>query len=283
MLIEVPRHFRDPGELFGPAASLWPSQIPDDAVEVDLRPCEFIRPAAVLWCAVYPLLAAASGKQAAVLVPEHGGVASYLKALRLFDVLSDHGVEADDRGVRASGGSKTIVPLTEFSTEVEAEELANVALGRLDSAGLGAATLYPVISEIFAELANNAVQHSESPIGACGFIQFFEFAEGERFVCGVADGGIGIKRSLERNPELSRRVRYDWSAIELAVRERVSGTGDKTRGIGLYGVSEDMRIPGRHLIIHSGIGSLRISEEAESEARRTALFPGTLAYASIPT
>lgn len=126
-------------------------------------------------------------------------------------------------------------------------------------------------------------QHSESPIGAYGFIQFFEFEEGERFVCGVADGGIGIRRSLERNPSLPEKARYDWSAIDLAVRERVSGTGDKTRGIGLYGVSEDMRIPGRQLIIHSGIGSLRISEDVQSEARRTELFPGTLTYASLPT
>lgn len=51
----------------------------------------------------------------------------------------------------------------------------------------------------------------------------------------------------------------------------------------LYGVSEDMRIPGRQLIIHSGIGSLRISEDVQSEARRTELFPGTLTYASLPT
>lgn len=98
-------------------------------------------------------------------------------------------------------------------------------------------------------------------------------------MCGVADGGIG----MERNPALRERARYDWAAVELAIRERVSGTGDKTRGIGLYGISEDMRIPGRQLIIHSGIGSLRLSEDVQSEARRTALFPGTLTYASLPT
>jgi len=41
--------------------------------------------------------------------------------------------------------------------------------------------------------------------------------------------------------------------------------------------------PGGQLILHSGIGSLMISEEMETEAKRTTLFPGTLAYASIPT
>lgn len=79
------------------------------------------------------------------------------------------------------------------------------------------------------------------------------------------------------------RVPYDWVAVELAMLERVSGTGDSTRGIGLYGVAEDMRKGGRQLIIHSGIGSLQIDEDLQSQARRTRLFPGTLAYASIPT
>jgi hypothetical protein len=63
----------------------------------------------------------------------------------------------------------------------------------------------------------------------------------------------------------------------------VSGTGNPTRGIGLFGISEDMRKPGRQLIIHSGIGAFRINEELTSQVWRTVLFPGTLAYASIPT
>lgn len=283
MLIEVPQHFRHPGELFGPAASLRPHLIPDDTAEIDLRPCSFVRPPAVLWCVIYPLLAAHAGKRAVLLVPEGRGVASYLKALGLFETLRAGGVAIDDRGVNPGASLKIVLPLTHFATERDAENLANRAWEGLERARLGASNLYPVISEIFAELANNAVQHSESPIGAYGFVQFFEFEEGERFVCGVADGGIGIRASLERNPALREKARYDWSAIELAVRERVSGTGDKTRGIGLYGVSEDMRIPGHHLIIHSGIGSLRLSEDTESEARRTAMFPGTLTYASVAT
>lgn len=281
MLIGTPRHFRNPGELYGPGASLRPDSLPGEAVEVDLRGCSFVRPPAVLWCVIYPLLAANGGKRTVLLVPEEAGVARYLKAVGLFEVLQDRDVEVDDRGVQAGGTAKIILPLTPISTEADAEELANRAWEGLDAAGLGATNLYPVVSEIFAELANNAVQHSESPIGAFGFVQFYEFEEGQRFVCGVADGGIGIRTSLERNPSLRERARYDWSAIELAVRERVSGTGDGTRGIGLYGVSEDMRIPGRQLIIHSGIGSLLISEEMETVARRTALFPGTLAYASV--
>ena len=73
---------------------------------------------------------------------------------------------------------------------------------------------------------------------------------------------------------------YDWDAIEFALKERVTGTGLKTRGIGLYVIAEEMKVPGRILLIHSGQGMLQLTEDAE--ARRTRLFPGTLAYASIP-
>ncbi len=129
----------------------------------------------------------------------------------------------------------------------------------------------------------NAVQHAESSIGAYGLVQFYDSGDRRRFVCVVGDGGIGIRRSLEKNPEFRSRVPYDWVAVELAMMERVSGTGDRTRGSGLYGVAEDMRKAGRQLIIHSGIGALQIDEDLQSQARRTRLFPGTLAYASIPT
>lgn len=84
------------------------------------------------------------------------------------------------------------------------------------------------------------------------------------------------------NPDIRERVYYDWDAIELAMQERISGTGIPTRGIGLYAISDDMRKPGHHLLIHSGIGLVSQSEELEADARRTTLFPGTLAYATIP-
>jgi hypothetical protein len=283
MRIEAPEHFRHAAELNPRVGDYDPRQPIGEDVIVDLRGCEFVRPAAVLWCLVVPLLAQASGSKAALWVPEHMGVCVYLKSLGLFRELSSAGVEVDDREVRQRTDPQIVLPLTGFSTEFEVEDVANRSLEALQTSGLGASNLYPFVSEVFAELALNAVQHSESPINAFGFIQFFRFAEGERFVCGVADGGIGIRRSLERNPELVDRVPYDWVAIELALRERVSGTGDRTRGIGLYGIAEDMRRPRHRLIVHSGMGSLQISEEIESQAKRATLFPGTLVYASIPT
>ncbi len=284
MEIRAPLSFRYPNELTGPAPAKDPraQTFVESTVVIDLRHCEFVRPGAVLWCVIYPLLARARGSTVRLLVPSDRGVCTYLKSTGLFKTLQEAGVDVDDRGIRDKPTPQLILPVTNFRTEQDVTDLANRALESLNASGLGTGNLRPVVSEHFAELALNAIEHSESTIGAYGLIQFFRFDEGDRFVYGVADGGIGIRRSLERNPALRERVSYDWDAIELAVRERVSGTGGNTRGIGLFGVADDMRRPGRHLVIHSGIGSLGISENLESEARRAQLFPGTFAYASIP-
>ena len=216
-------------------------------------------------------------------MPENLGTAVYLKSAGLYSILKDGGVELDDRGVFDHPDRKVVLPVTRFKDGSEVETLVNDTLDRLDCASLGSPNIRPFVADVFAELAMNAVQHSESQIDAYGLIQFYEYDQGSRFVCTVADGGIGIRRSLERNPKLRSRVAYDWTAIELACRERISGGGDPTRGIGLSWISEEMRRAGRQLIVHSGLGALTINESVESEAKRVSLFPGTLAFASILT
>lgn len=251
-------------------------------VEVDLRDCEFVRPPAALWCVTYLTLAAARGLRGRLLVPLNLGVCAYLKSLTCFDTLKDAKVDVDDRNVPAGNDERIILPITRFRTTAEAERVTNEAFTRMQSASAGAVNLTTVVTELFSELALNAAQHSESPVGAFACIQFHASKGNARFTCTVADGGVGVLASLKRNAALSSRVHYDWDALELAIRERVSGTGDPHRGIGLYGVSEEVRTPGRSLLLHSGLGSLEITEEMEIAARRTRLFPGTLAHLSIP-
>ena len=273
------------GELPVRADSYDPRDIsfPEAQADVDLRQCEFVRVPAALWCTTYLLLAKRAGSECRLLVPENMGVRIYLNSLGLFSILQDNGIEFDDRDVHERPDPQLVVPLTRFDDETEVDEITNDAYEALQGSGLGSPNLYSFVSEIFSELAMNAAQHADSSIGAYGVIQFHSFRSGQRFVCGVADGGMGIRKSLERNPEHREFIPDDWTAIEYALRERVSGTGDTYRGFGLFGVSEDMRNPGGRMIIHSGIGSLQVTEGLEGASQRTRLFPGTLAYVSIPT
>jgi hypothetical protein len=281
-----PISFVHAGDLDPRSASEDPRRLDfrEREVDIDLQACEFIQPAAALWCGVYGLLAAKRNSSCRLLVPENLGVAIYLKSMELFRILQDSGVEVDDRGVGSGAATRLIIPIAQFTTETEVDTIASQASERLSAAGVGAANLYSVVAEVFAELAMNAVQHSQSEIGCLGLIQFYQSESGERFVCAVG-GGIGIKASLETNRDLRRRATYDWTAIEMALEEGISGTGSNRRGIGLFGVAEDMAKPGRQLIIHSGIGLLRrTGGGARSGATRTPVrFPGTLVSASIPT
>jgi anti-sigma regulatory factor (Ser/Thr protein kinase) len=217
-----------------------------------------------------------------LLVPANVGVCVYLKSTGLFSMLRDAGVEVDDRGIGNQLDAQIVLPLSRFSTEADVTSLVEQSTDRLAASSLGAANIIPVVGDVFAELANNAVQHAESAIGAFGFIQFRQTQKGRRFVCVVADGGIGIRAALERNPNLSALVPYDWTAIERALEERVSGTGDATRGIGLYSIAEEMQSAGRQMIIHSGQGMMSVSA-LNDRAQRTTLFPGTLVSVEIPT
>lgn len=282
--VRPPTVFRHAGQLHAGSVSRDPRSSTFDAsrVVIDLRDCEFVLPAAALWCVIYLILAKRHNASCVLLVPNEMGVAAYLKALGLFDILKANTIDVDARGIRKADSTKTILPITPFSSAADATRITNEAHEQLTAANLAATNLGPIVSELFSELALNAAQHSESGIGAFGCINLFNIKSGSRFGCVVADGGIGVRASLWKNPALKSRANYDWDALELAVRERVSGTGDPHRGIGLYGVSEDIRKPGRNLLLHSGLGALEISEELESEARRTSLFPGTLAYLSIP-
>ncbi len=284
MEIRPPNNFKHAGELPARFDTFDPRKPSFDAkeVDIDLRECDFVRPPAALWCLVYLSLALARGARCRLLVPTNMGVCLYLKSLGLFDILKGTGVEVDDRDIGLRDHSKTILPITQFGTTSEATVVTNKAYERLQASHLGAVNLTPVVTELLGELVMNAAQHSESAIGSFACVQAFDFETGPRFTCAVADGGIGVHAHLRRNAALRPRVTYDWDALELAVRERVSGTGDPHRGIGLYGVSEDVRRPGRSLLLHSGMGSLEITEELESSAKRTRLFPGTLAFLSIP-
>ena len=63
--------------------------------------------------------------------------------------------------------------------------------------------------------------------------------------CVITDRGPGIRATLERNPDL--QMESDEQALRLAVQELTSGTGNPTRGIGLWTAFLECQKPGRKL------------------------------------
>ena len=286
--IRAPRIFAHAGRLPPQFASRDPREpdFTEDAVRIDLRGCEFVYPPAVLWCAVYAALVRRLGIACELLVPENLGVASYLRTVGLYSTLADIGVEVDQRGISMGDESQIVLPLKRFDSVFSAEDLCEVdVIESLQSRPDVSGSLTELLSYAFGELANNAAEHAESPIDAFAVLQFYKAArKPRRFACVVADGGLGIRKTLLRNHDLALRlpVHYDWVAIEYATRERWSGTASPQKGMGLHGVADRMRNPGCGLIIHSGIGAVFIDDNSESRVTRSGVrFPGTLASAEV--
>jgi hypothetical protein len=128
------------------------------------------------------------------------GACVHLKSIGFFETLRGRGVEIDDRGVLSRDDPKAVLSITHFETPAEAVETTNLVFDRLRSTDFSSPNLSPAV---------NAAEHSQSEVGSLACVQFLEFGEGPRFSCAVADGGVGIRASLSRNPALVGRVSYD--------------------------------------------------------------------------
>ncbi len=284
--IRAPRDFPFPGSwgwsldhdpvLQDPRASAFA----EDEVVLDLRECVRVDFPAALWCAVYASLVRNAGVACRLLAPRDLSAAAYLRELGLFSALGDRGVTVEAVTTEFAIDHVVVLPITNFSTTNGAEELAYEALDRWNQ-GQIPGNLRSQASETFGELANNAAEHAQSPVGAFGIILFYQDGRSPQsarhLACAVADGGLGIREALGRNPTLRRTT--DSEAIELALRERNSGTGLPSRGIGLSWVTQSSPL----LTVHSGGGVVVIgSEEVPPHSREDDIvFPGTYVSASV--
>ena len=168
-----------------------------------------------------------------------------------------------------------------FHSMREAQELADSLEENLQENHMGAANTHAEIVEVFSELVNNAAEHGMTGAGAHAHVRFIPHRRGSAFDAVVSDSGVGIRATLRGNPGLAQ-PETDAVAIGLAVQELVSGTGDPTRGIGLWMTVTEMRKPGRKLWIHSGTGLLTMYGTAEPELRETGHRQGTIVRLTIP-
>ena len=257
--ISVRGQFNDTGDLSGYQVSNNDPRRNDfdwDSVRIDLSRSGFVRPAAVLWCTVYSLLVIRKGITCELLAPSKPKIAAYLNDLGMFAVLRDAGVRVDYSDVRNTGRSQLVLPITLLRSISEVEDLENSLIENLEQRNLSSTNLHIDVAVAFAELGNNAVEHAQSPIDAYGLIQYYGFQQGHRFVCAIADGGIGVRASLQKNLEHKKQAMTDWRAIEYAIQENTSGTSDRTRGMGLHHIVNDILPPNRELNISSGTGFL---------------------------
>jgi len=106
-----------------------------------------------------------------------------------------------------------------------------------------------------AAATENVLDHARSPIGALVAAQRYDRAGLE---LAVVDLGLGIPTTLRANAEFGRLT--DLDAVEQAVRDGVTSTGEKGRGAGLAElISTAQRAGNSTLVIQSGYAHLTVS------------------------
>ena len=150
----------------------------------------------------------------------------------------------------------TVVPITRFWTEADANALWETVALNLINSNVGPANVWPEVDGVFEELALNAAQHSGSQQGSYGTVEIDVSDDGIVYIIGIADAGIGIPASLRGNLEYAS-IANDEDAIARATALDVTGTME-ARGAGLHHVIEKVRAFGGELTIISGEGYLMV-------------------------
>ena len=185
--------------------------------------------------------------------------------------------------VTSAGGLPVVLlPVTRFDSADDSESLIERATLALHQNGVGPANVRNEIADIFDELTMNAAQHSRSRTGCYATIEYNAAGSQIVYFVGIIDSGIGIRTSLQNNPNL-RNTLNDADAIAYATELGVTGTSAQ-RGVGLDYVTSRVRAYGGNLDIVSSAGYLSVTTSGETvlgEFPSAGRLAGTLALVTL--
>ena len=121
------------------------------------------------------------------------------------------------------------------------------------------------IRYIVSELVRNVLEHAQTKNGAIVCAQYFKKSNTIRI--GIADRGIGIRKSLSRSYSTSS----DIDAIKLALFPGVTGTTsrgggtEQNAGAGLFFIKSIAYVNRDFFVIYSGDGMFKLLKRADEE------------------
>ncbi len=265
-------------------------EVEGEMTVLDLRGVEFVEPAGL--CGLAALLEFLIPRSRLVGLRFSGhDVAAYLERMDFFRIFG-HRVETNvDVAVleeRRRGNPGTLQELISFHSEEEIPGIINRISEILTNKDYGLrerAAICATLSEICA----NAVEHGHSPFGSYAAVQAYqhivsggrERGRGEEVLVAIADGGVGVRETLSRNPEYSEHTASDNDALRHALKMGVSGTGEIGRGGGLAVVGQIAARAGGSLSLRSGSGRVTFYGD-RTNSRNVPAFPGTFVRVSLP-
>ncbi len=211
------------------------------------------------WVAVHPVVLAMTAALATKFRDGGGQVTgsatqvktlAYLIRMKLFNYLGiDPGKE-----IQEHEESGRFIPLTQIRNT---EELKQAIINLVPLLHAPAAVADP-IKYVFSEMVRNVLEHSRSPIGAFVCAQYYK--ESGRIAIGIADAGIGVMKSMEKN----HNVRDHKAALQLALQPGITGTTSRiggnefNAGAGLFFTKSIATLSRNRFFLYSGDSMFRL-------------------------
>jgi hypothetical protein len=269
-------------------AFLGATQVDGESVVLDLRTVEFVEPAGL--CGLAALLEYLTPRCEEVNLALAGrDVPAYLERMdffRLFGGRVRTNVDVASLEERRRHNPGTLQELINFHTEQEIPEIIERISEILENQGYRLKERVAICS-VLSEVCANAAEHGASSFGAYAAVQAYHHIvsgprrRGEEVLIAIADGGVGVRETLSRNPKYAEHTTTDNDALRLALEMGVSGTGEIGRGGGLALVARIAAGVGGSLSLRSGTGRVTVYEDRKN-SRNVPRFPGTFVRVSLP-
>jgi hypothetical protein len=269
-------------------------EVDGEPVVLDLRSVEFAEPAGI--CGLAALLEFLIPRSDEVgLVLSGRNVPAYLERMDFFRNFSDRvktNVDLAALEERRRGNPGTLQELVNFHSEEEIPSIINRISEILENKDYRLRERVAICATL-SEICANAVEHGRSPFGAYAAVQAYQHIvsgrhsgssrerRGEEVLVAIADGGVGVRTTLSRNPKYVEHMASDNDAIRHALKMGVSGTGEVGRGGGLAVVGQIAARASGSLSLRSGSGRVTYYGD-RTNSRNVPAFPGTFVRVSLP-
>jgi anti-sigma regulatory factor (Ser/Thr protein kinase) len=264
------------------------THVDGEPVVLDLRTVEFVEPAGL--CGLAALLEYLIPRCEEVNLALAGrDVPAYLERMNFFRLFGGRvrtNVDVASLEERRRHNPGTLQELVNFHTEQQIPGIIERISEILENQGYRLKERVAICS-VLSEVCANAAEHGASSFGAYAAVQAYHHIvsgarrRGEEVLLAIADGGVGVRQTLSRNPKYDEHTTTDNDALRLALEMGVSATGEIGRGGGLALVARIAADSGGSLSLRSGTGRVTVYEDRKN-SRNVPQFPGTFVRVSLP-
>ncbi len=248
-------------------------------VVINLRPWQRVTPNPLVGLVAIAARYARHSKQIAIHYPNADYARRMLHTVGFTEALRTFAPWTDDE---PSPGKVErilpVIPVQNFRTHDDVERLVEVMEEQFSASDRLPASLLQDASTALGEAADNVIWHADCAEGGFALAQVRRrrvFGVTRRFIeIAVADPGRGIRASLGGEGD-------DLDAVNRALTEGVTGSGEPYRGYGLAHMEDAARQPQRLLTVHSGEGFAARGYRYDLSQQVEARFPGTLITMSM--